>query len=147
MAVLLQMSCLSCPVPAVLSCHVPSTLVQRTLLSLLTCSGCPFLAFLSWVPCHSCFVLAPFFPLGSDQASLARLTCPSFLIPNILPWLSRPGCATSVLPVLSQLFCPGCPVLVILSSFLVSGVLSLMSCPGYPHLSVLSLLTSQADLF
>ncbi len=125
-----------------------------TVLSLLSCPGCPVCCLVHAV------VFWPFCLLCSPQADLPgchaptillRLFCPSCHscpVPLFLSWLSCQGCPGPV--VLPELFCPWCHVLVVLSSlssqgWLVpadnSGWLSRPTCPGQPVQADLSRLS------
>jgi hypothetical protein len=132
------LSWLSCPSCPVLTC--PSTLAKTAVLSLLSCSDCLVIQY-----CPGCLVFAVLSLLSCSGHCVsvltrlvwpvARLTRPSYPVPNILPRLSCPGCAPVVL---SLLTCPGCPVPVNLSwmSYLSCSVLNvclaILSFRSYP---------------
>jgi hypothetical protein len=64
------------------------------------------------------------------QTGLHQLSCPDYPALSFLFWLS---CHSSLLSVLSRLYCPGC---------LVPAVQPFLLCSGPPLLSILSRLTS-----
>jgi hypothetical protein len=122
----LQLSCPACPIPALLP---PSSSVSAVL-SMLSFSGWPVYPS---CPCYPvtdvlssvsqlCGHLLPFCPLLPRGH---QLPCPDYPALSFLFWLSS---RSSLLSVLSRLYCLSC---------LVPAVQSFLSCSGHPLLSVL----------
>ncbi len=102
---------------------------------------CPNIVAPSRLCCH---VLAILYSSLSCQADLSRLTCPDYLIQVVLSQVSCPAC--SVLTVLSWLSCYSFLSRLPYASWPVLATMFWLVCPLFPALAVLFRLSSLAVL-